>query len=560
MGKPYTLSGANDQTIEQIDDMFKELYDTLATLTHPLLSATHSDTTPGTPIRGDLISAQGSGAVTWARLAIGAANRVLRSNGTDAAWGLVVVTTDISGVVPIANGGTNLSAYTQGDLLYASADNVLSRLAKNTTSHRYLSNSGTGVPSWATVDLSDGVTGTLLTTNGGTGVITYAIGDMLYYGGSVGTLTKMTIGLANTFIQSGGAGVGPSWSAYKLPGSVAVGDVLYGSSTSQVSGLADVAAGAYLRSGGVNTAPLWSSVTLPNAAAVGDIWYGSASGVMTALAKSASATRYLSNTGVSNIPAWAQIDLSNGVTGVLPYANFVNASAASVLVGRGSASGAGVMQEVTLGSGLTMTGTVLSSSGGGGSPGGSNTQVQFNDSAAFGGDAGLTFNKTTKALTLTGLLDISGASAGQIKFPATQNASSDAHTLDDYEEGTWTPTDGSGAGLTLVNADTHTGSPNGGYIKIGQMVYLAYQLQYPTTASAAQAKMDGIPFASENNTPPVYWGQTLVFTNSNGAMTSMNANVTWIGFYTLAPTPTAQTNVQMTGKYVYGNFQFRVQA
>ena len=39
---------------------------------------------------------------------------------------------------------------------------------------------------------------------------------------------------------------------------------------------------------------------------------------------------------------------------------------------------------------------------GGGTPGGSDTQVQFNDSSAFGGDAGLTFNKTNKALTVGG--------------------------------------------------------------------------------------------------------------------------------------------------------------
>jgi hypothetical protein len=38
-------------------------------------------------------------------------------------------------------------------------------------------------------------------------------------------------------------------------------------------------------------------------------------------------------------------------------------------------------------------------SGGGGTPGGLNTQVQFNDSATFGGDAGLTYNKTTDTLT-----------------------------------------------------------------------------------------------------------------------------------------------------------------
>ena len=42
--------------------------------------------------------------------------------------------------------------------------------------------------------------------------------------------------------------------------------------------------------------------------------------------------------------------------------------------------------------------------GGGGTPGGSNTQVQFNDGGAFGGDGGLTYNKTTDTLTTTNLV------------------------------------------------------------------------------------------------------------------------------------------------------------
>lgn len=42
-------------------------------------------------------------------------------------------------------------------------------------------------------------------------------------------------------------------------------------------------------------------------------------------------------------------------------------------------------------------------------PGGSNTQVQFNDGGSFGGDSGLVFNKTTNALTVGGLLAAAGA-------------------------------------------------------------------------------------------------------------------------------------------------------
>jgi hypothetical protein len=46
------------------------------------------------------------------------------------------------------------------------------------------------------------------------------------------------------------------------------------------------------------------------------------------------------------------------------------------------------------------------SAGGGGTPGGTNTQVQFNDSGAFGGDAGLVFNKTTNKLTAGGDVEL----------------------------------------------------------------------------------------------------------------------------------------------------------
>lgn len=55
--------------------------------------------------------------------------------------------------------------------------------------------------------------------------------------------------------------------------------------------------------------------------AQGDLLYGSAADTWSKLAKNTSATRYLSNTGTSNNPAWAQVDLSNGVTGTLPKAN-----------------------------------------------------------------------------------------------------------------------------------------------------------------------------------------------------------------------------------------------
>lgn len=54
---------------------------------------------------------------------------------------------------------------------------------------------------------------------------------------------------------------------------------------------------------------------------------------------------------------------ANAVTGDLPFANIVQASAASKLVGRGAAVGAGDFEEITLGAGLSMAGTTLSVAG-----------------------------------------------------------------------------------------------------------------------------------------------------------------------------------------------------
>lgn len=101
-------------------------------------------------------------------------------------------------------------------------------------------------------------------------------------------------------------------------------------------------------------------------------------------------------------------------------------------------------------------------------------------------------------LGATGLVDISGASAGQIKFPATQNASSNANTLDDYEEGTWTialTIGGSGTGITY---SVQTGT----YTKIGNRAICAGAMTLSSKGSSTGAvKISGFPFACGSSEP-----------------------------------------------------------
>ena len=76
---------------------------------------------------------------------------------------------------------------------------------------------------------------------------------------------------------------------------------------------------------------------------------------------------------------------------------------------------------------------------------------------------------TPKATTTIGVGNATPSASGAgITFPATQSGSSDSNTLDDYEEGTWTPT-------VFHNSVqvTSLGTATGIYVKIGTMVYLA---------------------------------------------------------------------------------------
>ena len=83
---------------------------------------------------------------------------------------------------------------------------------------------------------------------------------------------------------------------------------------------------------------------------------------------------------------------------------------------------------------------------------------------------------------------------GQLVFPSTQNASTNANTLDDYEEGSWTPVLSFGGGTTGITYATQIGR----YIKVGKKVWASAYIaltQYshfspPATSVQAHSVID----------------------------------------------------------------------
>ena len=161
--------------------------------------------------------------------------------------------------------------------------------------------------------------------------------------------------------------------------------------------------------------------------------------------------------------------------------------------------------------------------------------------------AGLTFDGTTltaPATTITQPLTISGAAAGQIVFPAAQNPSTNANTLDDYEEGTWTPAIGGSGGQSGQVYSVQVGS----YIKIGKLVTASFFVNLSTLGTiTTNVQVQGLPFTSQNTTNMIaaatigLWsGMTSSFVYITGLLSE---NATAINIFGATAAATALTNL-----------------
>jgi hypothetical protein len=123
-------------------------------------------------------------------------------------------------------------------------------------------------------------------------------------------------------------------------------------------------------------------------------------------------------------------------------------------------------------------------------------------------------------------------SGSGITFPATQSASTNANTLDDYEEGTFTPNQGSG--LTLNGSFSSVGR----YLKIGRLVYVEGTLagSVNIASSASSVLFTNLPFTSQSGNASGLGGMTNNALNLSNTCWVSSGSTTLFGMATTTAT------------------------
>lgn len=330
------------------------------------------------------------------------------------------------------------------------------------------------------------------TTAGGTGLTSYAAGDLLFYSSGV-TFSKLAIGAAGNYLSSSGSA--PQWSA---PAALTKTDdtnvtlTLGGNASTALLNAASLTLGwtgtLAVSRGGTGTGTAFTA---------GSVIFAGASGVYS----QNNANFFWDNTnvrlGIGNATPATRLHVTQP-NDTAPGIRVTNSTSRSAEIGYTGAFEFSVGPTVT--NDNTRFGVFVA--GGGVTTLWTNNLERVRVFSTGGVSIGNTTDPGATNLSVTGTgrfgttvgvgAAAPAASGAGITFPAVQSASTDVNTLDDYEEGIWTATISGSTTAGTVGYDARRAE----YVKIGRLVTVQVQINtgVVTAAPTGDLIITGLPF------------------------------------------------------------------
>lgn len=488
-GGPITTSGSIN-VVNTAPDQIVSLTGagtTSITGTYPNFTITSNDAYVGT-----VTSVSGTGTVNGITL-----TGTVTSSGSLTLGGTlsgVSLTSQVTGTLPVTNGGTGTAtAFTAGSVVFAGASGVYSQDNANffwdDTNNRL--GIGANNPAYTLDILSGDTTATLGyafrirgNATAGAGAIQFTdSGVTAQWGFLSASATEVTLQADGTGVLKFNTG-GLTRFQFGASGQFGIGGATYGS------------AGQVLTSGGASAAPTWSTPTTGTVTSVSGA--GTVNGITLTGTVTSSGSLTLGGTlgGIANSQLTNSSITING--SAISLGGSVSVGTVTSVGGTGSVNGITLTGTVTSSGNLTLGGTLSGVS--------LTTQVSGTLPVTSGG-TGVTTSTGSGSTVLSSqpsfgsTIGVGGASASAsgagISFPASQSASTDPNTLDDYEEGSCTITIQDSAG----NSATMGGSNVFRYVKIGAFVQVSGTLNWTSIASlsaGSRIQFHGLPFIVNN--------------------------------------------------------------
>ena len=413
------------------------------------------------------------------------------------------LTTGVTGTLPTANGGTNLTSFTSGGVVYASSASALATGSALTfdgttlgvANNIHLSGAANQEIRWYAADKST-LQSRIIGNSASLVHSTFQNLPMIFETNNAEQMRLNTTGL----------GIGTSSPSTKLQISAATPVVT-------VTGTGTTASSQDFTT---NSAAQRTTIGVERSTG-GGLFVDSSAYAAVFGSAGASSTQFATNNTVR-----ATIT-SAGNVGIGTSSPATGVGADRVLTIAGTASA--IVPSLVLAPYVGNTHELISYNGTFSIYNSSTLQASLNNSGGF------------KVLNTIGVGDATPSTSGAgITFPATQSASSDANTLDDYEEGTWTPTLPNGGTLTDIGSF---------YTKIGRFVYVTVHLNnIAPTNNGSTFRIGGLPFTA-NSSVGFYGGGSLNYvgdSNLNGYLPIIDNGSTYFFFHVSTGSTAIRTN------------------